>query len=212
MNLAGKLASVSEVSDPASFQWLVTTCGKVGFSVKDLQNRIRPVARALGLYGIQQNENYYQLLGVNQGATEKEIRTAYRAKARRIHPDTRDDHKIDKEAFVALTTAYKTLGNPILRQKYNQEIRTDGIWNEGSKSQKHRHKKRRKSKVKFAFLFSVIFLVLAGIILFSDILFNMSAMQNIEEQLFGENRKANGNSDNKIASTQSIRPVDPTLP
>lgn len=203
MNLAGKLASVSEVSDPANFQWLATMCGKAGFSIKEMQSRIRPVARALGLYGIQQNENYYQLLGVKQGATGKEIRTAYRTKVRRFHPDTRDDHEMDEESFVALTTAYKTLSNPTLRHQYNLEIHTDGIWDEGPKSQKNRHKKQRKSKVKFVFLFSMILIFLAGTMLFSDILFNLDVMREISEQLFDKNQNTTGDSD--LPSGQSTQ-------
>lgn len=47
----------------------------------------------------------YELLGVSHVATKREIRNAYRRKARKLHPDTGGD----AEAFKQLYTAYRTL-------------------------------------------------------------------------------------------------------
>lgn len=62
--------------------------------------------------------DYYQLLGVPTNASDVEIRTAYRKKAKLYHPDVNkspDAHAL----FVLLTTAYETLINPLKRERYN---------------------------------------------------------------------------------------------
>lgn len=62
--------------------------------------------------------DYYTLLGVPANATEAEIRTAYRKKAKLYHPDVNkspDAHSL----FLLVTAAYETLINPAKRQRYN---------------------------------------------------------------------------------------------
>lgn len=62
--------------------------------------------------------NYYQVLGLSPGASEAEIRTAYRKKAKMYHPDINkspDAHSM----FILLTMAYETLINPSARERYD---------------------------------------------------------------------------------------------
>lgn len=61
--------------------------------------------------------DHYQILGVSQNATYHEIRTAYRSKAREVHPDKTGD--TTAELFLKVSEAYQVLNNPISRQKYD---------------------------------------------------------------------------------------------
>jgi hypothetical protein len=49
--------------------------------------------------------NEYTLLGIEPGATKREIKNAYRRQARRLHPDKGGD----PEAFKAMYAAYRRL-------------------------------------------------------------------------------------------------------
>jgi len=61
----------------------------------------------------------YQELGVRRGATEKDIKNAYRTAARKYHPDVNPSDDA-KEKFQVINEAYQVLSNPELRQRYDQ--------------------------------------------------------------------------------------------
>ncbi len=64
--------------------------------------------------------DYYETLGVARGATEKEIRSAYRRLAREHHPDVNQGDKGAEARFKRINEAYQTLSNPDSRKKYDQ--------------------------------------------------------------------------------------------
>jgi DnaJ domain len=53
-------------------------------------------------------ENYYQILGISPGATESELKQAYRRKAKQLHPD-RNKSPYAQQDFISLTEAYDYL-------------------------------------------------------------------------------------------------------
>ena len=59
--------------------------------------------------------NYYDTLGVTKAATDKELKEAYRRKAREHHPDTGGS----EEQFKKINEAYETLKDPHKRQAYD---------------------------------------------------------------------------------------------
>lgn len=64
--------------------------------------------------------DYYETLGVARGATEKEIRSAYRRLAREHHPDVNQGDKGAEARFKRINEAYQTLSNPDSRKKYDR--------------------------------------------------------------------------------------------
>ncbi len=64
--------------------------------------------------------DYYKVLGVERGASEKDIRNAYRKLARKYHPDMNPDDKEAEEKFKQISEAYEVLSDKDKRQKYDQ--------------------------------------------------------------------------------------------
>src|SRR5574344_944896 len=73
------------------------------------------------------NKNLYHILGVDKGASESEIKSAYRKLARKYHPDLNKNDKTAADKFKEISCAYDVLGDKDKRQKYdNNEIDADG--------------------------------------------------------------------------------------
>ncbi len=65
-------------------------------------------------------KDYYQTLGVNKNAGEKEIKSAYRKLARKYHPDVNPNNKNAEARFKEINEAYEVLGDSQKRTKYDQ--------------------------------------------------------------------------------------------
>ena len=63
--------------------------------------------------------DYYKILGVSKGATEKEIKTAYRRLARKYHPDLNPSDKAAQEKFKEINEANDVLSDSAKRRKYD---------------------------------------------------------------------------------------------
>ena len=65
-------------------------------------------------------EDYYKVLGIEKGASESEIKKAYRKSAIKYHPDKNPGDKDAEAKFKQAAEAYEVLGNSDKRAKYDQ--------------------------------------------------------------------------------------------
>ncbi|MDO7541513.1 MAG: molecular chaperone DnaJ [Flavobacteriales bacterium] len=65
-------------------------------------------------------QDYYDILGVSKGATNSEIKKAYRKKAIEFHPDKNPGDSSSEEKFKNAAEAYEVLGDPDKKAKYDQ--------------------------------------------------------------------------------------------
>ena len=69
----------------------------------------------------------YQRLGIKRGASEEEIKKAYRSLAKQLHPDRNKDNPKAAERFGEVTQAYDLLSDKDKRARYDRgEIDEDG--------------------------------------------------------------------------------------
>ncbi|MBP5274918.1 MAG: DnaJ domain-containing protein [Abditibacteriota bacterium] len=66
----------------------------------------------------------YKILGVSPGASQEEIKSAYRQLARKYHPDINKTPDAE-ELFKAINRAYDILGDPEKRARYDRNISED---------------------------------------------------------------------------------------
>jgi len=64
--------------------------------------------------------DFYQTLGLQRGASEEEIKKAYRKQAMTYHPDRNNGAKEAEEKFKAITEAYDVLRDPNKRALYDR--------------------------------------------------------------------------------------------
>ena len=64
--------------------------------------------------------DYYEILGVQRGASQDEIKKAYRKMALQHHPDRNPGSKEAEEKFKEAAEAYEVLGDTTKRPRYDQ--------------------------------------------------------------------------------------------
>lgn len=62
--------------------------------------------------------DYYEILGLQKGASEEDVKKAYRSLAKKYHPDVNKEEGADTK-FKEINEAYEVLSNPEKRQNYD---------------------------------------------------------------------------------------------
>ena len=69
----------------------------------------------------------YSVLGVAKGASDKDIKSAYRKLAKELHPDVNPGDSAVEQRFKEITAAYNFLSDSEKRAKFDRgEINADG--------------------------------------------------------------------------------------
>eukprot|EP01018_Ginkgo_biloba_P025575 Gb_04899 [translate_table: standard] len=78
--------------------------------------------------GHMRASTWYDVLGVSQGATPEDIKTAYRKLARQFHPDVcvspEEKHR-STQLFLKINDAYSALSDPHRRAQYDRQLSTE---------------------------------------------------------------------------------------
>ena len=64
--------------------------------------------------------DYYEILGVNKGASDADLKKAYRRLAMKFHPDRNSDDANAEERFKEANEAYEVLSNADKKARYDQ--------------------------------------------------------------------------------------------
>ena len=64
--------------------------------------------------------DYYKIMGISKDTPQKDIKAAYKKRAKQFHPDLHPDDPKAKAKFQALNEAYDVLSDPEKRAKYDQ--------------------------------------------------------------------------------------------
>ena len=68
----------------------------------------------------EQKQDYYEVLGLSKGASDDEIKKAYRKLAKQYHPDMNQDDKAAEAKFKEVNEAYEMLSDKDKKAKYDQ--------------------------------------------------------------------------------------------
>ncbi len=103
-------------TDPTPFKHRLSSLRKTSL----LQTPIRKFHNSSNLYA---NKNYYEILGVSEKASAKEIKKAYYELAKKNHPDVAKSDPNASKKFAEISEAYEVLEDEKKRAEYDASRR-----------------------------------------------------------------------------------------
>jgi len=77
------------------------------------------------------DQDLYQILELSRGASQEEVRKAYKRLARKFHPDLNPGDKAAEERFKEISQAYEVLSNPEKKAQYDRFGTAEGFGSQG---------------------------------------------------------------------------------
>lgn len=131
---------------------------------------------------MREMDMWYEILGIEETASEAEVKKAYKQKAALYHPDKTGGDKAKEVLYIAVNDAYQVLGDSRKRALYNLKLRMHRAsakrptakphvnpFNDQGSSQKSERSRTPGSKAKppdfGAFLVGAAFIIGVGILL-----------------------------------------------
>lgn len=75
---------------------------------------------------VRKNKDYYEILGIERNASQKEIKKAFRKLSLKYHPDRNNGNPEAEEKYKEISEAYSVLSNPEKRRRYDNFGSTSG--------------------------------------------------------------------------------------
>ena len=72
----------------------------------------------------EEKRDYYEVLGLSKGASEEELKKAYRKLAKKYHPDVNPGDKDAEAKFKEINEAYGILSDPEKKTRQSRTGRT----------------------------------------------------------------------------------------
>ena len=90
--------------------------------------------------------NYYEILEISPNASDEVIEKAYKALAKRYHPDSwpADQKKFAESRFKEITEAYTVLSNEFERKHYDEKIGVNNSFDEKYNELYNEHEKLKQ--------------------------------------------------------------------
>jgi len=84
--------------------------------------------------------DYYSILGVGQKASEEDVKKAYKALAKKWHPDKNpNNQEVATRKFKEVSEAYQVLGDSVKRKEYDRGGDRNGSQSQSSNGNRRRH-------------------------------------------------------------------------
>lgn len=110
-------------------------------------------------------KDYYTVLGVSVGASQKEIKDAYRKLALKFHPDKNNGESYFEKMFIQINEAYEILSDVDKRRNYDYKL-----FAVQSKNKQTNINGRHKGINRWSYLLSIVLVIILSIPLFYGIL------------------------------------------
>lgn len=131
-------------------------------------------------------QNYYEILGVFESASDEEIKRAYRELARKFHPDVNKSEEAEK-TFKEINKAYDILSNSLSRADYDASLGKESYVRTEEEVEERRQEGKEEGKLFTAALartiFTGMFFGVAGAI-FEYLIWYLSKSKTFQPQNF----------------------------